>query len=119
MCEFFEASEWHCPLESHLCTSLALHPISLGALYWLPLPWLYPTGVERAPFGTTPAGGEGMAPGGMIANKPWGDHGAGDQGAPEASVPLVGEPKTAENDAEFDIGEIWPVLHLSNRTPFV
>ena len=41
------------------------------------------------------------------------------QGAPEASVPLVGEPKTAENDAEFDIGEIWPVLHLSNRTPFV
>ena len=84
-------------------------------------PWgvLRPPWTEKLPFGTTPAGGEGMVPGGMIANKPWGDHGAGDQGAPEASVPLVWEPKTAENDAEFDIGEIWPVLHLSNRTPFV
>jgi hypothetical protein len=44
-----------------------------------------------------------------MANKP------GDQGAPGGGTPSVWAPNTAENDAEFDIGTIWPALHLSNR----
>ena len=44
-----------------------------------------------------------------MANKP------GDQGAPGGGTPSVWAPNTAENDAKFDIGTIWPALHLSNR----
>jgi hypothetical protein len=98
-------------LESHLCTSLDLHPISAEAC----LPELlsdglpYPGGVEEAPLRGAQAGGEGWAPGGKMANKP------DDQGAPEGETTLVSAPNTAENDAEFDIGTIWPALHLSTR----
>ena len=61
MLEFLEASRWSCPLESHLCTSFDLQPISKET--WLPvllpgkLP--YPGGVEEAPLGGAPTGGEG------------------------------------------------------------
>jgi hypothetical protein len=61
MWEFFDASRWGFPLESHLCTSFDLHPIMTAA--WLPEPLPIglpcPEGVEEAPFGGTPAGGEG------------------------------------------------------------
>ena len=44
-----------------------------------------------------------------MANKPE------DQGAPGGGTPLFWAPNTATNDAEFDIGTIWPALHLSNQ----
>ena len=102
------------PLESHLCTSFFLQPISLTEE--LPPPPPLPDGVEQGPFGGGPWGGAGGRPGGMIAS--WdagaGDHGtAGDHGAPFcAALPCA--PKTAEKDAEFATGETWPeILQLS------
>ena len=63
MWEFFDASRCDYPLESHLCTSFDLHPITTAA--WLlellraACGLLYPGGVEEAPLGGASAGGEG------------------------------------------------------------
>ena len=61
MWEFFDASRRNGPLESHLCTSFDLHPITPAAWFpeLLPIGLPYPEGVEEAPLGGAPAGGEG------------------------------------------------------------
>ena len=60
-------------------------------------------------MGAAPGGGEGIAPGGMMANIPCGVHG----GATHEGDPL-GAVNTAEKDAELVTGEIWPAYQTGN-----